>query len=377
MAARSSALRRPAPAPALRPGEPADIDAILALENAAFATDRLTRSALRRLLRSPSAAVIVATRGDLFAGYAVVLFRSNTGAARLYSLAVAPKASGAGLGSALVAAAEAEAVRRDRLLIRLEVRAGNDGAIRLYRSCGYREFGRHLAYYADGADALRFEKRLTQHIRALDHPPPYFHQTTDFTCGPACVMMALGWADSSFRPEPSLEFRLWREATTIFMASGPGGCGPFGLALTLKQRGLAPEVHVSGPPPYFLDTVKSAERQRVMRVAQEDFYGQAAALGIRTRLTPVSESGLMAAFDAGCVAIVLMSGHHMVSRGAAHWVFAFGRSGRNVLVHDPAAFRDDEGRAVSAETYVVPWSAFERMARLRNGLSAAIVIRKG
>ena len=68
--------------------------------------------------------------------------------------------------------------------------------------------------------------------------PPYFHQTTEFTCGPACIMMALAWADRSFKPAPAFEFQLWREATTIFMSSGPGGCEPYGLAVTLKRRGL-------------------------------------------------------------------------------------------------------------------------------------------
>jgi hypothetical protein len=47
-------------------------------------------------------------------------------------------------------------------------------------------------YYEDGGDALRFEKRLVPNLRALAVAPPYFHQTTEFTCGPACIMMAQG-----------------------------------------------------------------------------------------------------------------------------------------------------------------------------------------
>ena len=44
----------------------------------------------------------------------------------------------------------------------------------------------------DGGDALRFEERLVPNLRALAVAPPYFHQTTEFTCGPACIMMAQG-----------------------------------------------------------------------------------------------------------------------------------------------------------------------------------------
>jgi hypothetical protein len=191
--------------------------------------------------------------------------------------------------------------------------------------------------------------------------------------------MALAWADRARTPPPAaLEFQLWREATTVFASSGPGGCEPFGVAVALKRRGLNPEIHASRAGPYFLDGIRSADRRRVMEVTQLDFRRQAQALGIPTHLTPVNESVLMPAFDAGNVAIVLVSGYHMVPRGKPHWIFAFGRDGRRVLMHDPAAPRDDQGMAAAAETYAVPWTAFERVIHLgRERLSAAIVIRKG
>ena len=102
--------------------------------------------------------------------------------------------------------------------------------------------------------ALARLDELTPTLRGLANPPPYFHQTTEFTCGPACMMMALAWAKPNLQPTPALEFKLWREATTIFMTSGPGGCEPYGVAVTLKRHGLFPQVHVSRDGPYFLDT---------------------------------------------------------------------------------------------------------------------------
>jgi len=191
-------------------------------------------------------------------------------------------------------------------------------------------------------------------------------------------MMALAWADRNFKPAPALELALWRHATTIYSGSGPGGCEPYGMAVTLKRHGLRPEIYVSRPGTYFLDTVKSAEKRRVMALAQSEFQCQAKAHDIPIHLTPVNESVLMRAFDAGNVAIVLVSGYHMIPRGVPHWVFAFGRNGRNVLMHDPAAMRDDQGMAAAPESYALPWSAFERVIHVgRERLSAAIVIRKG
>jgi hypothetical protein len=59
-----------------------------------------------------------------------------------------------------------------------------------------------------------------------------------------------------------------------------------------------------------------------------------------------------------------------------HWVFAFGHEGRCILVHDPAARKNEQD--IAAETYAVPWPEFERMTRFGpDHLRAAIVIRKG
>jgi hypothetical protein len=191
-------------------------------------------------------------------------------------------------------------------------------------------------------------------------------------------MMALAWADPKSRSEPGLEFRLWREATTIFMTAGHGGCGPYGLAVAAKRRGLAAEVFVNRQPPYFLDTVQSESKRRVMRLTQADFRHEADALGIPTRLRALGPAELLRIFDSGGVAIMLVSGYQLRRRRIPHWIFAFGHEGRYVLVHDPAAKRDDQDIAIAAETYAVPWGEFERMTHFGpDRLRAALVIRKG
>jgi ribosomal protein S18 acetylase RimI-like enzyme len=44
--------------------------------------------------------------------------------------------------------------------IRLSVRQGNTGAIRLYESFGYQRVDIWLEYYQDGTDALVYEKQV-------------------------------------------------------------------------------------------------------------------------------------------------------------------------------------------------------------------------
>jgi ribosomal protein S18 acetylase RimI-like enzyme len=358
---------------ALRAGTPRDLSALLALEHRAFTSDRLSRRSLRGFLSSKSASLIVADGEGGIAGYALVLFRSGSPVARLYSILAAES----GLGRRLLAAAEDAALDRDCLFLRLEVDERNARAIALYRRAGFHQIGRDTGYYEDGGAALRMEKRLHPANHASTPAPPYFHQTTEFTCGPACVLMALAWAGHAKQAEPATEFKLWRESTTIFSGAGPGGCEPFGLAVALKRRGLSPEVFVSRPGPYFLAGLRSQERQRIVTLTQEQFRREAGELSIPTHLTPLSESALMHSLHSDSVILVLVSGYRMLRRKVAHWVLAYGCTERHVLVHDPdggsAAANHVAGRGMS-----VPLPAFARWSRFApDNLSAAIVIRKG
>ena len=78
--------------------------------------------------------------------------------ARIYSLAVHARFARRGVGRALLQACEAYARRDGRSALTLEVRYDNASAIALYETSGFRQFGEHRHYYADGATALRYEK---------------------------------------------------------------------------------------------------------------------------------------------------------------------------------------------------------------------------
>ena len=144
----------------IRPARRADIDDLVRIEERAFATDRIPRRSFQRFVASPSSRLLVAMREGTLVGYALVLFRAKAAVARLYSIATAPEASRRGIGTALLAAAERATIARKRTVLRLEVHEKNTTAIKYYRKAGYVMFGRYVDYYADGGDALRFEKQL-------------------------------------------------------------------------------------------------------------------------------------------------------------------------------------------------------------------------
>lgn len=359
----------------IRRAEPADLDALIALEHRCFDGDRLSRRSFRRLLGRDTAAYLIAETEGAPAGYALLLFRRETALARLYSIAVDPERRGTGVGAALLGAAETAAFERDRIYLRLEVRADNHAAIALYRRLGYGRIGRYPDYYDDHTDALRFEKRLIAGEHRPGRPTPYIPQTTEFTCGAACMMMALARFDPALAADRRLEFRLWREATTIFMTSGHGGCDPVGMAVALKRHGLRATVVVSQPGPLFLESVRSPGKREVMLVTQQDFRDEADRLGIPVAVEPVTRARLTATVDAGGVAIVLISSYRMFRERIPHWILVHAHDDRHLYVHDPWIDDADFETPVSAANLPIPFAEFDRMARYgRDRLRAAVLV---
>jgi ribosomal protein S18 acetylase RimI-like enzyme len=315
-------------APRIRPAAISDIDALDAIERSVFVSDRISRRSFRTLIDRPTAETIVIEADGEVRGYAMILFRAGAALARLYSLAVAPGQAGKGYGRALLAAAETAAMDHDRILLRLEVREDNAAAIPLYKNAGYRRIGRVADYYEDGMAALRFEK-LLRGPEAQDVATPFYEQTADFTCGSACLLMALARFRSPEFLDPVWEIRLWREATTVFMLSGPGGCEPFGLAMVAREHGLDPEVWCSTSDMLFLETVRDPEKRRVMELAQTDFRARVARAGTPVHYEAFDLDWLRALLAEGHVVIILVSGYLMMGKKVPHWVLAHGDDGRH------------------------------------------------
>jgi ribosomal protein S18 acetylase RimI-like enzyme len=363
--------------PRVRPAILADLDALLALEQASFHGDRISRRQFRYLLTRGHAQTLVGLdpSGSGLLGYVMLLFSRGTSLARLYSIAVSEDARGRGLGRLLVQAAEAEAARTGCADLRLEVRRDNAASLALFRGMGYRDFGTIEDYYEDHMGALRLQKSLApgpdpELVRA-----PFYAQTLDFTCGPAAVMMAMRAVDPDLRLDRRLELRVWREATTIFMASGHGGCGPYGLALAAAHRGYEVELLVRDKGVAFFDSVRSEDKKRVMQLVQEDMVEELEQLRVPIVHGPVNVAALEARFNSGRVPVVLISSVRIYAERFPHWVTVTGFDDRFVYVHDPLVDVEEGERAVDSVNMPILRRDFERMARYgRAGLQAAVIV---
>jgi ribosomal protein S18 acetylase RimI-like enzyme len=151
------------PAISIRRGRLADLDRLVAIENAAFEGDRLSRRSLRAHLTKSTVSLLIAEAEVAgfphVVGYALIAFRAHSKKARLYSIA-SDQQHRLGIGRPMLTACEEEAARRGAESLILEVRADNARAIALYDERGYVKFDTIADYYEDGASALRYEKRL-------------------------------------------------------------------------------------------------------------------------------------------------------------------------------------------------------------------------
>ena len=373
-AAEKTERRSPVAGVTLRAAEVDDLQALLDIEDAVFDTDRISRRSFRHFLASPRAIFRIAEAGGGVVGYYLVLSRWGTAAARLYSLAVEPTLRQRGLGAALLADAEAAAFEADRAVLRLEVATGNQMAQALYRRSGYRQVARLHGYYEDGGDAVRLEKPLRIGA-ARPGTVPYYEQTTEFTCGPACLMMALAARKPGFVMDPTVEVRLWRRSTTVFMTKGLGGCEPFGMAVTLAEDGLAPEIYVTEDGPLMLQTVRDAEKRKVMVLAQDDFQRQAERLEIPVHRRRMDVAELAARLREGALALVLVSGNRMFGKRVPHWVLAHSADDHHIFVHDPWVEDKAHESATDATDIPAPFAEFDRMWRWgATRLRAAVLI---
>jgi ribosomal protein S18 acetylase RimI-like enzyme len=351
-----------------------DIPALLAIEQQCFTTDRLSRRSFRHLLTRGNAVTLLDENENRIRGYVLLLFSRGTSMARLYSIAVHPEYVRRGVGDQLLGEAEAAALECDCVSMRLEVRRDNAASLALFRRRGYRQFEEVLDYYEDHMAALRFEKRLVPYLQADLVKVPYYQQTLDFTCGPAALMMAMKALDSTIELNRKLELRLWREATTIFMLSGHGGCGPYGLALSAYRRGFALEIYVKEDNVFLVDSVRSLEKKEVMRLVQEDWIEELRQLPVVLRCGSLGVDELRRKFEAGGIALVLISSYRIYGERFPHWVVVTGFDDHYIYVHDP--FVDiEEGETVTDSINMpIPHREFQRMARYGKAGQKAVLI---
>ncbi|MFC0445171.1 peptidase C39 family protein [Pseudidiomarina halophila] len=358
------------------------LDALELIEQASFTTDLISRRSFKRFIDQGIGDFQVAQLGDRVVGYYIVLYRQATQLARLYSLAVLPEFRQRGFGKVLLDAAEEDADERHCLFMRLEVKIDNYAALSLYHGAGYYDMEIRPEYYEDDSDALVLQKLLPRFEPSAgdnggQRLVPYRTQTTDFTCGPASLLMAMAYFDIPSRDPHHEELEIWREATTIFMTSGHGGCGPHGLARAAIRRGMHVVLHVSHDGPLLMDSVRSADKKQIMARIQESDIAALKAANVPIETGDYSLAHLIADLAEGKVVVALISTYVFDESKAPHWVVICAADENYVYINDPDQDALPWQSAAERQYLPIPLATFRRAFGFgRRKQKAALVLSR-
>ena len=164
---------------------------------------------------------------------------------------------------------------------------------------------------------------------------PYYHQTLDFTCGPACLLMAMNHFAPGTGFSRAMELDLWREATLVETY----GTGRYGLALAAIRRGYQVEVTENLDGVEYLAAMRAYHtdlREDLLTLLHDDVRTKALNLGVRQVSRTATLSDLKEAALAGRVSVLLTSTTYFPEDpGIPHWVVFTGFDEENAYVHDP------------------------------------------
>lgn len=329
-----------------RTAVPTDIAALDLLENAAFPGNKISHRQMKRFISSPLAHLLVIEVDNTLAGYALVLFHRGTLLARLYSVAVHQTFRGQNLAFKLVTLCEQECIHRGYITLRLEVRNDNIAAKNLYQKMGYKVLKTLVHYYDDLADGVRMHKRLDPPGPSTTLTMPLYAQTTPFTCGPACLLMSFATLDTQYQPSRIDELKIWREATTIFMTSGHGGCSAQGLALAAYKRGYPVELWSQSTSIPFVDGVRDDNKKAVISLVHDDFCQRLALLNIAHHPQSPSIAQIEQWLTQGCCILMLISTYRFNGEKGPHWIVLSGYNELFFFFHDPNV--EQQGDAITS-----------------------------
>jgi hypothetical protein len=168
---------------------------------------------------------------------------------------------------------------------------------------------------------------------------PYYAQTAEFSCGPACLLMAMRVLDPRVRLTRAAEFEVWRDCNMV----GVRGADPYGLSVPLLKAGH--EVVLVAARRDAIDAAAwerrlakgpfTREDMRLALFAAGENRRRAKRLGLRVRRAAPTIAAIEAAMRQGFVALVLA--HMGVVHGwdIPHWVVVSGVSATEVTFNDP------------------------------------------
>jgi hypothetical protein len=194
---------------------------------------------------------------------------------------------------------------------------------------------------------------------------PFYGQASQFTCGPACLMMAMKFFQPTLNLNRALEFDIWREANLVESY----GTSKEGLALAAARRGF--DAYTVGRPMLhsfvdkIADMIPSIDNE-VLELLYRDTQTKFRAMGLTNIRDPINPTMLENILKETHIPILLTSTLLFGGKeDLPHWIVLTGYSGDAWYINNPL------GKSPNTQA---------TRARLRNslgfrGVHCAVVIR--
>ena len=167
---------------------------------------------------------------------------------------------------------------------------------------------------------------------------PYYAQSSDFTCGPACILMVMKQFDRRMRLSRALEFEVWRQCNMI----GVRGADPYGLSVPLIDAGYDVRLMTAYQRIFESNIWKRRLAKRFSReeidlclfgIRQNRLRALSRGLRVEYKQPSVLDLGRYMRFGFVPVALVHMGVVH--SLDIPHWVVVGSVDNESVVFNDP------------------------------------------
>ncbi len=167
---------------------------------------------------------------------------------------------------------------------------------------------------------------------------PYYAQTSEFTCGPACVVMVMKHFDPRTRTDRYLEFEIWRQCNMI----GVRGADPYGLSVPLLNRGYQVFLVTRRKKTVNYPVWKRAVRSRfsigeielsLLGMSQNQRKALNNGLNVQYKRPVVAD--IVRKLRDGIIPIALVHMGVVHGLNIPHWVVVTGADDRKVVFNDP------------------------------------------
>ncbi|MFB8207476.1 peptidase C39 family protein [Streptomyces sp. NPDC056010] len=203
--------------------------------------------------------------------------------------------------------------------------------------------------------------------------PPYYGQTTHFSCGAVTALVAQVHAGVLPREalDRAAELTLWRDATN-FMACEPVGLG---VALRRARPSYGVTVHLDTDRPVMLDHLDPGD-QEWRALLQRVSRTEAERVGVPVDADHLPLSAVRDAIGRQDHVLLLLSLAAMQGFEVPHWVLCHGVVPGAVVIDDPWANGATGDTWVDAHLLPVPDASLDAMSRMApGGFRGAVTLR--